>query len=45
MTLTPLEVVLKSFKFPEYIVPHPIQIEVINDLAHLNNSGEWLDMG
>lgn len=43
--MTPFETVLSYYTFPERIKPHPKQIEVINDLAPLHNSGEWLDMG
>lgn len=43
--MTPLEFVEATFKFPSYIIPHPIQIQVINALAPLNNAGYWLDMG
>lgn len=43
--MTPFETVLTYYTFPERIKPHPLQIETINDLAPLPNSGEWLDMG
>lgn len=43
--MTPFETVLAHYKFPDRIVPHPMQVEVINDLAVLENSAEWLDMG
>jgi hypothetical protein len=43
--MTPFEIVLGSYRFPERIEPHPLQIETINDLATLSDSGEWLDMG
>ena len=43
--MTPLEYVEANFEFPNYIKPHPIQIEVINTLALLTNCGYWLDMG
>jgi hypothetical protein len=43
--MTPFETVLQHYTFPEHIKPHPLQLEAINDLAPLNNQGEWLDMG
>ena len=43
--MTPFDIVLEHFRFPSYIVPHPIQVDVINDLAPLNAGGYWLDMG
>lgn len=43
--MTPFEKVLQHYTFPPYIVPKPLQIETINELAPLPNSGEWLDMG
>lgn len=43
--MTPFETVLQHYTLPEYIVPHPLQVESVNELAPLNNSGEWLDMG
>lgn len=48
--MTPFELVLSKFQFPKEINgipfdPHPLQIETINELAPLPNSGEWLDMG
>lgn len=43
--MTPFETVLQYYRFPERIVPHPLQIETINDLAPLQNSGQWLQMG
>lgn len=43
--MTPYETVLASYRFPEYIIEHPLQVETINELAPLNNSGEWLSMG
>ena len=36
---------LAHYRFPDYIVPHPLQREVIDDTADLENSGQWLDMG
>ncbi|MGK2884394.1 MAG: SNF2-related protein [Rhodococcus sp. (in: high G+C Gram-positive bacteria)] len=43
--MTPFETVLAYYRFPERIVPHPLQIEAINDLAPKINQGHWLDMG
>lgn len=43
--MTPFEVVNTYYKFPDRINPHQLQIEVINDLAPIHNSGEFLDMG
>lgn len=41
----PFDLVKTYYRFPERIDPHVLQIETINDLAPLANSGEWLDMG
>lgn len=43
--MTPFETVLQHYEFPERINPHPLQVETINDLAVLPDSGMWLDMG
>lgn len=43
--MTPFDVVTRSYQFPTYIKPHALQLECINELSALNNSGEWLDMG
>lgn len=44
--MTPLELVLKDHKLPPYIERvHPLQVEAVNELAPLQNSGLWLDMG
>lgn len=48
--MTPFELVLQHYNFPKEIRgnpfdPHPLQIAVINSLAPLTTSGEWLDMG
>lgn len=47
--LTPFDIVLQHYQFPEKVgpvdfIPHPLQIETINELAPLTNSGEWLAM-
>lgn len=42
--MTPFETVCTYYRFPERIKPHPLQVETINELAPLANSGEWLDM-
>lgn len=43
--MTPLETVLKTYTFPPNIkVIHPTQVECINDLAALPQSGSWLEM-
>ena len=43
--MTPLETVLQTYTFPPNIkVIHPIQVECINDLASLPQSGSWLEM-
>lgn len=36
---------LAHYRFPDYIVPHPLQREVIDESAELFNSGQWLSMG
>ena len=42
--MTPLELVLEHYAFPfDKILPH--QVETVNDLAPLWNSGHWLDVG
>lgn len=43
--MTPFETVQTYYRFPDRIKPHALQVETINDLAPLPNSGEWLDMG
>ena len=48
--MTPWEVVLGSYVFPEKIgpipfVPEKLQIGAINELAPLPEAGHWLDMG
>jgi hypothetical protein len=44
--MTPLELVLSQYTLPPYIEEiHPLQVEVINDLAPLARQGEFLDMG
>lgn len=43
--MSPFELVLEHYAFPERIVPHPLQIEVINELAPKPDSAELLDMG
>ncbi len=43
--MTPFETVLRYYTLPDRIKPHPLQIETVNELAPLPNSGEWLDMG
>lgn len=43
--MTPLETVQQHYNFPPYIVPHPLQVDVINHLSTLVSQGEWLDMG
>lgn len=43
--MTPLETVLRTYTFPPNIkVIHPVQVECINELALLQNSGSWLEM-
>lgn len=48
--MTPFETVLQHYRFPEKIgdnpfVPHPLQIQAINDLAPLPGQGHWHGMG
>lgn len=43
--LTPFELVLRHFKFPDYIVPHPIQVGAINRSCGRPRNGLFLDMG
>lgn len=48
--MTPFELVTSRFQFPKEIygipfIPEPLQVETINELAPLPNSGEWLDTG
>jgi hypothetical protein len=43
--MTPFDLVLQRYKFPDFIVPEPLQIDAINQLAVLDNEGFWLDMG
>ena len=33
--MTPLEIILTHYRFPDRIKPHPLQIETINDTAPL----------
>lgn len=48
---TPWEIVTSRFEFPKEVapgipfIPHPLQIEAINQLASLNNQGHWMDVG
>lgn len=48
---TPWEIVTSRFEFPKEVapgipfIPHPLQIEAINELALLNNQGHWMDVG
>lgn len=48
--MTPFEQVLQHYRFPEKIgdnpfVPHPLQIEAVNQLADLQGQGHWHGMG
>lgn len=43
--MTPFEVVLQSYQFPEYIDPHPLQVGIINRRCESLTSGKWMDMG
>lgn len=43
--MTPFETVQRYYSFPARINPHPLQLDAINNLAPLLNSGEFLDMG
>jgi SNF2 family DNA or RNA helicase len=43
--MTPLQTVQTHYRFPDYIIPHPLQVEAINDTADLPNSGQWHCMG
>lgn len=43
--LTPLQKVQHKYRAPDFIQEHPIQVEVINELAVLDRQGIYLDMG
>lgn len=48
---TPWEIVTSRFDFPKEVmpgvpfIPHPLQIEAINELAVLPEQGHWMDVG
>lgn len=44
-TLAPFDLVLRHFKFPDYIKHLPKQVDVINRSCQRPRNGEWLSMG
>jgi SWI/SNF-related matrix-associated actin-dependent regulator 1 of chromatin subfamily A len=43
--MSPLEVVQQHYRFPDWLVPFPAQVDTINSLGDLECQGHWLDMG